>query len=113
MFPFNLFLTSFETRDSVVLIIDDGRKLSLQSIVMNFQTPKHLSSPFVFLKKEIHPQLNENAKMYFAVTMLWMGNHVVWISLLQKYERVALGNASLGHSKLIYDAVINEACKFS
>ena len=51
--------------------------------------------------------------MYFVATMLWMGNHAMWISLLQEYERVALGNASLGHSKLIYDAVINEARKVS
>ena len=65
MFPFNLFLTSFETRDSVVFNYRWWKEASHQSIVMNLQTPKHLSLPFVFLKKRQIPPVKQKRKNVF------------------------------------------------
>ena len=80
---------------------------------MNLQTPKPLSPPFVFLKRRNIPPVKRNRKNVFCSDYALKEKSCCVNFLITRILRVAIGNASLGHSKLIYDAVINEACKFS
>ena len=80
---------------------------------MNLQTPKPLSPPFVFLKRGNIPPVKRNHKNVFRSDYALKEKSCCVDFLVTRILRVAIGNASLGHLKLIYDAVINEACKFS
>ena len=80
---------------------------------MNLRTPKLLSPPFVFLKRRDIPQVKRNRKNVFCSDYALKGKLCCVNFLITRILRVTLGNASLGHSNLIYDAVINEPCKFS
>ena len=81
--------------------------------VMNLQTPKALSPPFVFLKRRNIPPVKRNRKNVFRSDYALKEKSCCVNFLITRILRVPIGNVSLGHSKLIYDAVINEACKFS
>ena len=80
---------------------------------MNLQTPKTLSSPFVFLKRRNITPVKRNRKNVFRSDNALKEKSGCMNFLIKRILVVVIGNASLGHSKLIYDAVINEACKFS
>ena len=80
---------------------------------MNLQTPKHLSPPFVFLKKRHITPVKQKRKNVFCSDYALNGKSCCVNFLITRILKFALGNASLGHSKLIYDAVINEARKVS
>ena len=73
---------------------------------MNLQTPKPLSPPFVFLKRRDIPPVT---RIDYALK----GKLCCVNFPITRILRVTLGNASLGHSKLIYDELINETCKFN
>ena len=80
---------------------------------MNLQTPKPLSPPFVFLKRRNILPVQRNLKNLFRSDYALKEKSCCVNFLITRILRVAIGNVSLGHSKLIYEAVINEACKFS
>ena len=80
---------------------------------MNLQTPKLLSPPFVFLKSRDIPQVKRKRKNVFCSDYALKGKLYCVNFLITRILRVTLGNVSLGHSTLTYDAVINEAYKFS
>ena len=80
---------------------------------MNLQTPKPLSPPFVFLKRRTILPVQRNLKNLFRSDYALKEKSCCVNFLITRILRVPIGNVSLGHSKLIYDAVINEACKFS
>ena len=80
---------------------------------MNFQTLKPLSSPFVFLKRRNILPVKRNLKNVFRSDYSLKEKSCCVNFLITRILRVPIGNVSLGHSKLNYEAVINEACKFS
>ena len=80
---------------------------------MNLQTPKPLSPPFVFLKRGNILPVKRNLKNVFRNDYALKEKSCCVNFLITRILRVPIGNVSLGHSKLIYEAVINEACKFS
>ena len=80
---------------------------------MNLQFPKPLSPPFAFLKRRNILPVKRNHKNIFRSDYALKEKSYCVNFLTIRILRVEIGNASLGHSKLIYDAVINEACKFS
>ena len=80
---------------------------------MNLQTPKPLSPPFVFLKRRNILPVKRNLKNVFRSDYALKEKSCCVNFVITRILRVAIGNVSLGHSKLIYEAVINEACKFS
>ena len=80
---------------------------------MNLQTPKLLSPPFVFLKRRNILPVKRNLKNVFRSDYALKEKSCCVNFVITRILRVPIGNVSLGHSKLIYEAVINEACKFS
>ena len=80
---------------------------------MNLQTPKPLSPPFVFLKRRNILPVKRNLKNVFRSDYPLKEKSCCVNFVITRILRVPIGNVSLGHSKLIYEAVINEACKFS
>ena len=80
---------------------------------MNLQTPKPLSPPFVFLKRGNIPPVKRNRKNVFRSDYALKEKPCCVNFLITRILRAAIANVSLGHSKIIYDAVINKACKFS
>ena len=80
---------------------------------MNLQTPKPLSPTFVFLKRRNILPVKRNLKNVFRSDYALKEKSCCVNFLITRILRVPIGNVSLGHSKLIYEAVTNEACKFS
>ena len=80
---------------------------------MNLQTPKPLSPTFVFLKRRNILPVKRNLKNVFRSDYALKEKSCCVNFLITRILRVPIGNVSLGHSKLIHEAVINEACKFS
>ena len=80
---------------------------------MNFQTPKPLSPPSVFLKRRDIPPVTRKRKNIFCINYALNGELCCVNFVITRILRVTLGNASLGHSKLIYDELRNEVCKFN
>ena len=76
---------------------------------MNSQTPKPLSLPSVFLKRRDIPPVTRKRKNIFCIDCALKGKLCCLSFLITIILRVILGNANLGHSKLIYDELTNEA----
>ena len=80
---------------------------------MNFQTPKPLSPPSAFLKRRDILPVTRKRKNTFCIDYTLNGKLRCVNFVITRILRVTLGNASLGHSKLIYDELRNEVCKFN